>query len=81
MIEYPKIIYVGVSQENYIATKIVENKEEELAALSESYVNFYDLGKEPKKAKPKKSNTVEAVDDGNNELRDTANSDSELAAS
>ena len=77
MIEYPKAVYKGESQTNYEA-KVVENADEELAATSEGYANFYDLGKKPKKSK---SNTVEAVDNGNNELLNVTDSNSKLAAS
>ena len=75
MIEYPKAIYKGKSND-YIA-KVVNDSDEEFAAKSDGFIEFCYLA-EPK-TKSKKSNTVEAVDDGNNELRDTANSDSELA--
>ena len=75
MIEYPKAIYKG-KPNDYIA-KVVNDSDEEFAAKSDGFVEFCYLT-EPK-AKSKKSNTVEAVDDGNNELRDTANSNSELA--
>jgi hypothetical protein len=78
MNEYPKMLYVGDGQESYTTTKVVENADEELAATSEGYANFYDLGKKPKKSK---SNTVEAVDNGNNELLNVTDSNSKLAAS
>jgi hypothetical protein len=75
MIEYPKAIYKGENQTSYIA-KIVENKDEETIAQAEGFVDYYDLGK-----KPKKSNTVEVVENGNNELLDTSISNSELVTS
>lgn len=74
MSEYPKMLYLGESQENYTTT-IVENEDEEKTKLSEGFVDFYDLGKTAVK-KTKKT----GVENGNNELLDTANSDSELAA-
>ena len=77
MIEYPKAVYKG-STANYTA-KVVNDSDEEFTAKSDGFIEFCYLA-EPK-TKSKKSNTVEAVDDGNNELRDTAISDSELAAS
>jgi hypothetical protein len=77
MIEYPKAVYQGENQSSYIA-KIVNDSDEELLAQAEGFVDYYDLGKANKKSK--KSNTVEAVDNGNNELLDTSIGDSELAA-
>ena len=80
MIEYPKAIYKGNPDE--FETKVVNDSDEEFAAKSDGFVEFAYLGEpvEPT-TEPKTKSKKAGVDDGNNELRDTANSDSELATS
>ncbi|MGB4498533.1 MAG: hypothetical protein WBI40_07530 [Methylococcaceae bacterium] len=73
---YPKALYLGKIGDDYKVT-IAENETDEKALRDLGYVDYADLGKKTKKSK---SNTVEAVDDGNNELLNTPDSNSELVA-
>ena len=77
MTEYPKALYQG-NPDNY-TTKVVNDSDEEFTAKKEGFVEFCYLGKPVKKTK--KANTTEAIDNGDNELHDIANSDSKLATS
>lgn len=72
--EYPKMLYLSEYD-----CKIVDDKAMEDKARKDGFVDYADLSKPTKK---KRSNTREAIEEnGDNELHDTSNVDSELVTS